>query len=94
MKFPENPSFVRHLHSLLSFFMQMAVPLFVRIQPKNDRMLSQIKRNKAETTHVFGFASWKLAIFLTGVVWGLEPEPQRDLCTATGQMQGLMKSGV
>lgn len=94
MKFPENPLFVGHLHSLLSFFMQMAVPLFVRIQPKNDRMLSQMKRNKAETTHVFGFASWKLAIFLTGVVWGLESEPQRDLCTATGQMQGLMKSGV
>lgn len=61
--------FVGHLHSLLSFSMQMAVPLFVRIQPKNDRMLCQMELNKAKMTHVFGFASWKLAVLWQVLHW-------------------------
>lgn len=64
--------------------MQMAQPHFLRIHPKNDRMSSPLKRNKAQTTHVFGFVPWKLAIFLICVVLGLESEPLRELSMATG----------
>ncbi len=75
--------------SFVFFFMQMALPLFLRIQLKNDRMLSPMKRNKAQTTHVFGFASWKLAIFLAFVIWGLQSEPLRDLFYSYWRLTGM-----
>lgn len=53
-------------------------------------MSSPMKRNQAQATHVFGFASWKLAIFLACVIWGLESEPLRDLFIATGDLQRWM----
>lgn len=59
---------------------------------KNDRMTPQMKQNKAETIQDCGFPSYMLALLLTGV-WGLESEPQRVLCTATGLMQGWTKTG-
>lgn len=77
MWFPENLLFVGHTHSIYSFLMQMAQSHFPRIQPKIDRISSPMKRKEAQTTHVFGFVSWKLAMFLAYVILGLESKPLR-----------------
>lgn len=63
---------------------------FVRIQPINDRMgWNKIMQNQS----VFGYASCVGSV-LTSVAWRPESMPQRDLWTATGQMERLMKSGI
>lgn len=45
---------------------------------KNGRMSSTMKREDAQKPQVFGFVSWKMAMFLERVTWGLGSEPPRD----------------
>lgn len=52
-----------------------------------------MKQNNAESIHFRICFLW-LGSVLTSVAWRLESMPQRDLWTATGQIERLMKSGI